>query len=206
MRLLVIIFLFLLTSSLRGQDRKIIGELSTTGYFIDNSFRAIAVPRIAWATNNRTIGFGPTFQYYSFDVASDESNPKLTGLQGNYKYYPIGETHKFDFFVNAQITLQRIDTRWSSSQWNDENQRYLKYNYISSEYLGLYQLGYGIQFRIIESVHIFQNFEVGFYHAHTDGDETTEAAPEPKHEDENQNGYGNFGFTYGFSGGLKVSF
>jgi len=195
----ILILSLFLSTQLNAQENSKSIEINTKGYFVDGIFRLISSPTINWAKNNREIGIGPTFLLASVVAASSNQYPRLVGLQAHYRYFPNGNNNQLNLFLFEEITLQVINDTWETNEWNYTLSKYQAFEYTNREYLGLSNLGYGIILRLSEKISVSQSIGIGVYYSKSDSNEKTPGAPELFNEDQNINGYKDFGLTYGLN-------
>jgi len=175
---LSVILFFTVASN--AQESKVIDQvgISTSFYFIDGTFRVLAIPKIQFGGEKHHIDVGPTVLYASDVVTSDDNFPKLTGVQLEYQYSPTIATYKINFSLFTQLTFQSIKDNWSSVQWESSIEQYVEYKYLNKENLTTAFVGYGIQLGLGKRFLVVQSAGIGGYYSSLDGDEISVDAPE----------------------------
>ncbi len=176
------------------EDRPVSVEMKSTGYFIDNSFRAVLTPQVTWSKNRYTLGIGPALLMVSEGAIASQRLPKLVGLQANYRFYINGNDKKVNLYFFDELNLQRIKHAWTSIVWTPPSQQYQSYRYVNREYIVQNTAGYGIELPLARRWSLYQGVGIGLYYSRVDGDKANGDTPEVA--DTNGNGYAPFGFSW----------
>lgn len=202
----IFVLSFLLCASLASIAQKKSFEVNTKGYSIGTIFRVIATPKINWIRGKHQVGVGPSLLLISKSGRFVTKEFQPVGLQQSYRFTPNESNSKVKLFFYEELTFQVINHKWETHEWDNDGQRYDQYEYINSEYLGLLNVGYGIELQLYQGLFIRQSVGLGIYYSASESEELTPGAPELFNEDVNINGYPNWGFTYGFNVGLEYKF
>jgi hypothetical protein len=181
-------------------------NVKTTGTFIDETLRIISSPQLEIQKSNHLWSLGPAILMATEKAVSEKKFPKLVGLQGTYKTYPLGGTKRVNFFLFDDLLLQRIVDTWSSTVWDDTQESYVAYTYSSAEFILQNNVGYGIELTVAKRFILKNSIGIGFYYSYTKGKSETDAAPYLPFMDDNINGYDPFGFSWLINVGIGYQF
>lgn len=145
--------------------------LSTSGLFYKKSYKVILSPYWEIIKKSHSFSVGPTILLSSEFDASDRKYPKLTGVQGSYKYSPFQATKRLDFFFHATLIVQRIMDEWNANHWNANNSKYEKFGYRNTELIINPLVGYGIMVNLYKNIAVQQSLGAGYFFSYIDGDE-----------------------------------
>lgn len=176
-------------------------EVKANGTYIGNAFRLYMSPQIIFSEGCHDISIGPNFIIASESTPSDESNPKFTGFQGAYEYYPLEGNKKLNFLFFDEFIANRIMDKWLSQIWNAGSQSYVNYSYRSVEYLVQNHLGYGLLWKVHPKVNIKQSVGAGIYYSFIENKTFPENGYAPE---ANVSGYDSFGLSYGFNFSIRI--
>ena len=196
----LLLFAFLTTKAQFKTDHL---EVQGSAAYIHKTFRLYLSPQIGFSKANHQVGIGPTIMISSASTASDSHNPKLIGVQGSYKWYPLEGADRLNFYFFNNLFLNRIVNSWILTAWNSNSQSYEQYSNKTIELLLQDQLGYGVEWIINNKMSIKQSIGAGFYFSTVRQETFPEEIPIPE---TNINGYDNFGFNYGLNLSFEYKF
>jgi hypothetical protein len=191
---LIISILSIAFIPVNAQNKSI--SIQTTASFIDKTLRVLSSPQLEIKKSNHLWSFGPAILMTTEKAVSEKKYPKLVGLQGTYRAYPLEGPKRINFFLFDDLLIQRIVNKWTSTIWDNSQQTYVAYKYSSAELILQNHVGYGIELTLGKHLVTRNSFGIGFYYANTKGHSESDGAPNTSFNDENINGYDPFGFSW----------
>ncbi len=204
MKIALLVALLLSSSLVWAQDSRLVStELKSSGYFTGTTFHLVVTPQIGLRKRRHAWGIGPTLLVSTTSGVANHHLSKLSGIQGNYRFYPNGNDKKVSVYFFDELNLQSTKDRWTSTVWNTLTQDYTSYQYVNREYILQNTAGYGIALSLGKRWSLYQGVGVGLYYSVADGDEETAGAPEI--EEANAHGYSPLGFSWSVSLGVQFT-
>lgn len=178
--------------------------LSTNAVFYKKSYKAFLIPQWEIRKNAHAFSVGLTILVTSGFDASDRKYPKLSGLHGSYKYFPIQASGKLDFYLHTSLLLKRIVDKWSVNYWDDDHSCYELLGYKNTEIIINPFVGYGITLKVLKRLSVTQSIGVGYFLSSIDGKEFDN--PSDVDKDYDYRPYGDNGLALEVKLGLSYRF
>ncbi len=168
---------------------------------IDYSFRGYIEPYMAWGTQSKQILVAPTILIASNLGYQSPQTPRLTGARVGYRFWPGTLDKKWEFYLSADLRLQRLGDRWNANLYNENLSDYQEYQVKTVELLIENYLGYGLTYKINKQLSVSQGVGLGWYGSNL----------QVKTSDQGRNlsdvvdyrGYDNIGFIWNVSLGIN---
>ena len=175
MKIILVLFFVMSTFFVNAQDSssKKFHQfgLSTSGLVYEKSYKIILSPYWEVRKKSHSFSAGPTILLSSEFDASDRKYPKLSGLQGSYKYYPFHASKRLDFFFHTTLNLQRIVDEWEANHWDANYSKYENFGYKNTELIINPLVGYGIKVNLFKNIALRHSIGAGYFFSFIDGDE-----------------------------------
>ena len=165
-RLIAICLCFGLLSIANGQEKtnriQALGVSGSTS-ILDHSIRGYLEPHLVVGTSNKQLVLAPTILVGSNLGYQVPQTPRFTGTRVGYRFWPGTIDKKWQFYLSADMRLQRLEDRWNVNLFNQEVLEYQDFNVKTVELLLENYLGYGLVYRINKSLSISQGVGIGWY-------------------------------------------
>lgn len=161
--LLPFMLVLLLAHPAQSQEQpKVIVGLHNQFIKQQHAYRWNFMPMAGWQQQRHQLTAGPVLLMKDFSGAI-HFLPRLTGLQLAYRYQLTQDEHKaIKVFAEVTSSLQRIQERWTSNYWHEEEQRYLDVEQGSRELLWQSFAGIGAKYALHPSLHLHTSAGLGY--------------------------------------------
>lgn len=178
----------------------ILGSASILEYTV----KGYLEPYVARSMGNKQLIAALTLLVASNLGYQSPQSPRLTGTRLGYRFWPGTRNQKLDFYISADLRLQRLTDVWNANLYNENFLDYQEYQLRTVEFSVENYLGYGLVFNVNESFRINQGVGLGWYLSNLD----VKSANGSVHALDvvDYRGYDSFGFIWNVSFGFSYRF